>query len=259
MATQVSETENTTTRKLITGYVRYNKDENIESTISTLRSFNAKYTHHVGYVFFSLDQQRLSDLSTQLKFRISRFESKSEYTCPSDVATQITDQRDSFLRVHYHTDRNVLEFLSRTTSSVHYSLVLRLFKRAGVEFHRENYTSYRPERQQTRMRRQDTEGDLSVPTVDQTTETQQEQQQETQETREQQEQQQSQQPRRGVRGVRGSRVVREGQMGKAKYSREGRQQFRQQQQQETQEGGQVRSRGGFRGRGRGRGQVAKSE
>ena len=51
MATQVSETENTTTRKLITGYVRYNKDENIESTISTLRSFNAKYTHHVGYVF----------------------------------------------------------------------------------------------------------------------------------------------------------------------------------------------------------------
>ena len=228
MASQVSETVNTT-RKLITGYVRFNKDENIESVITTLKSFNAKYSHHVGYVFFSLDQQRLSDLSTQLKFRISRFESKSEYSCPADVATLITDQRDSFLRVHYHTDRSVLEFLSRTTSSVHYNLVQRLFKRAGVEFSRDNYSSFRSDRQpQTRMRRQDTE--IEFTSVDQTSETHQETHQETQQET------QARTFRNGRGTGRASGRGRTNYMGKAKYTREGRQQFRQQQQDQQVDG-----------------------
>jgi hypothetical protein len=146
MASQlVNETQNTQTntisKKLITGYIRYNKDENIENVINTLKSFHAKYSHHIGYIFFSLDQNKLSELSTLLKFRISRFESKSHYSCSPDLASSLTSQRDSFLRIHYVDASQSVEFLSRTTSSVHYNLVQRLFKRANIEFVHSNYSS----------------------------------------------------------------------------------------------------------------------
>jgi hypothetical protein len=228
MTSQMQETATTTPRKLITGYVRYNKDENVEDVISTLKSFNAKYSHHIGYIFFSLDQQKLSDLSTQIKFRISRFESKSEYICNDEIANIITAQRDSFLRVHYNPESKVIEFLSRTTSSVHYNLVQRLFKRSNVDFDRDSYTSFRPDRNSHNNHNSDDESHQvssvnvsasasasAAPTVPDSSR---------------------------VRG--GSVRGRNNYMGKAKYSKEGRQQFK-----EQHETHQTTSHGVFRGRG----------
>lgn len=146
--TQNQMTENVENRpKIMTGYVHYdNKTDDLAQLFQTLNEFRKnrglKYSHqdNVGLVFFNISSEHLEELSKVRPFKISKFQTKSEYYCDKETSEKLMGQKDSFLRMNWDEQTNVLTFMSRTTSRVHGNLVRRIFKDSGVNFNKSEYT-----------------------------------------------------------------------------------------------------------------------
>ncbi len=134
--------------KIITGYIYYDeKTDDVSKLFDILNSFRKnnglKYSHQSkeSIVFFNINTKHLDALSKVRPYQISKFQSKTEYTCDKNTSEQLMKQKDSFLRMLWDDSRNVLVFLSRTPTRIHNNLVRRIFKDSNVEFNRDNYVN----------------------------------------------------------------------------------------------------------------------
>lgn len=136
----------------ITGYIHYNKDDDLSKIFDVLREFRTKYklkySHHQEFIFFCVSSDCLNELSKQQKFKVSHYRSKSEYKCSKENADLLMKVRDSFVRMYWHEDGHV-EFLSRTIGRVHNQLVRRVFKEANLELDKTCYYYHRVARDET--------------------------------------------------------------------------------------------------------------
>lgn len=128
----------------VTGYIHFNKDEDLTKIFETLRTFRTthrlKYYHHrQGFVFFSVKSDCLAELAKVQPFKVSHYSSKSTYSCTKDVADKLVAVRDSFVRLSWDESSGTVQFLSRTIGRVHNELVRRVFKASGETFERELY------------------------------------------------------------------------------------------------------------------------
>lgn len=128
----------------VTGYIHFNKDEDLTKIFETLRSFrtshNLKYYHHrQGFIFFSVKSDCLTKLREVQPFKISHYNSKSTYSCSKEVGDKLVAVRDSFVRMSWDEGSGQVHFLSRTIGRVHNDLVRRVFKETGETFVRESY------------------------------------------------------------------------------------------------------------------------
>jgi len=134
-----------TKSKIITGYIHYNESDDLAKIFEILNDFrknhNLKYSHqsNVNMIFFNINSEYLEELSKVRPFKISKFQSKSEYKCESDVATALMKKKDSFLRMIWNEETKTLEFASRTISKVHSNLIKRVFKDSEQNFNKLNY------------------------------------------------------------------------------------------------------------------------
>lgn len=136
-------TDSATKNKIITCFVHYNKSDDQSKLFDILRDFRTrcslKFSHHPGYIFFTLSSEYLNEFSQVRPFKISKFISKSQYTCDKNTADLLMKQRDSFVRMIWGDD-NCMTFLSRTPTRIHNQLVRRIFKDSAQEFDRNSYT-----------------------------------------------------------------------------------------------------------------------
>jgi hypothetical protein len=166
MATQTNEDQTKTKTRNVTGYIHYNKDDDLTKIFDTLREFRTKhglkFSHHRDYIFFSVRSEHLNELAKQQPFRISHYRSKSQYKCDKQMADKLTNQSDSFVRMTWNeTDGNV-QFLSRTTGKIHNQLLQRIFKDSDVSFNRSNYHMVRTQ-QNNQNNDSDDENDSHMP------------------------------------------------------------------------------------------------
>jgi hypothetical protein len=157
--TQAPDSSDTSVRN-VTGYIHFNKDDDLSKIFNILHEFRKnyglKYSHHKDFIFFSVRSDCLSELAKAQPFRISHYRTKSEYSCSSELADKLLSVRDSFVRMSWtKTDKKTSEdteskesvdtadgtvqFLSRTIGRVHNQLVYRIFKSISEEFYRSNY------------------------------------------------------------------------------------------------------------------------
>lgn len=131
--------------RIMTGYIHYGESDDLTKLFDILNEFRKnnglKYSHQskASMVFFNVSSEHLDSFSQVRPFKISRFQTKSEYKCDTVTSTQLMAQKDSFLRMLWDESTGVLTFLSRTPSRVHGNLVRRIFKDSGVEFQRDSY------------------------------------------------------------------------------------------------------------------------
>ena len=144
---QVQLTENRP--RFITCFIHYSDNDNQEQIFEVLKTFRKekglKFSHHHGYIFFTLLSSYLDEFSKVRPFKISRFQTKSEYKCSKEDADKLMSQKDSFIRMIWNEEKSVLTFLSRTTSRVHAQLVKRIFRDSQQEFVRTDYTVLKDE------------------------------------------------------------------------------------------------------------------
>jgi hypothetical protein len=149
MASQTNDQESRS--RNVTGYIHYNKSDDLTKTFEVLKEFRTKYglkfSHHRDYVFFSLKSDYLDELAKKQPFRISHYRSKSEYKCDENISEKLLGQSDSFLRMTYNKENGVVQFLSRTTGYIHRHLVIRVFNDSDVSFDKNNYTNIRIQNQ----------------------------------------------------------------------------------------------------------------
>jgi hypothetical protein len=151
LTTNTSNTANTadvagTTESLVknvTGYIHYNKEDDLTKMFNVLHKFRTdyglKYSHNRDFIFFSVKSDCLGELAKVQPFRISHYRSKSTYNCTKEVSEKVLAVRDSFVRASWNDTEGCLEFLSRTIGRVHNYLVSRMFKTGGETFVRANY------------------------------------------------------------------------------------------------------------------------
>lgn len=132
------------TVKNVTGYIHFNKDDDLTKIFESLHQFRTshrlKYYHHRNdFIFFSVKSDCLNELAKVQKFKISHYSSKSTYFCTKEVADKLVAVRDSFVRLSWDETEGTVQFLSRTIGRVHNELVRRVFKAAAETFERTNY------------------------------------------------------------------------------------------------------------------------
>jgi len=135
--------------RYITCFIHYNNDDDQTQIFEVLKTFRKekglKFSHHHGYIFFTLLSSYLDEFSKLRPFKISRFQTKSEFKCSKEVADTLMAQKDSFIRMNWNESTSVLTFLSRTISRVHNQLIKRIFTDSKVEFVRSQYTVLKDE------------------------------------------------------------------------------------------------------------------
>jgi len=135
--------------RIMTGYIHYGESDDLTKLFDILNEFRKnnglKYSHQsrASMVFFNVSSEHLDAFSKVRPFKISKFQTKSEYKCDKETCDQLMGQKDSFLRMLWDESSGVLTFLSRTPSRVHGNLVRRIFKDSGVEFQRDSYVVLR--------------------------------------------------------------------------------------------------------------------
>lgn len=138
--------------KNITCFVHYNEGDDQSQIFEVLKKFRTekglKFSHHHGYIFFTLSSEYLNDLAQVRPFKISKFRTRSEYRCNKEMSDLLMTQRDSFVRMNFNEETGVLTFLSRTTSRIHGQLVRRIFNDSKQEFDRECYQIIRDDNEE---------------------------------------------------------------------------------------------------------------
>ena len=151
MSNQREQMDKTNKPKIMTGFIHYNDSVDLSSLFKTLGAFRQnyglKYSHQgsVRLVFFNISSEHLGELAKVTPFKISRFQTKTEYQCDKETADKLMSQKDSFVRMLWDENTNILTFMSRTTSKVHGNLVRRIFKDSDVNLNREFYKVIREE------------------------------------------------------------------------------------------------------------------
>ena len=137
--------------KIMTGYIHYdnsnnsNNSDDLTQLFKTLNDFRKnnglKYSHqgNVGMIFFNVSSEHLEKLYKQTPYKISKFQTRTEYDCDKETADKLMGQKDSFVRMNWDEETNMLTFMSRTTSRVHGNLVRRIFKDSELTFDKTHY------------------------------------------------------------------------------------------------------------------------
>mgnify|MGYP000252243111 CR=1 FL=1 len=123
--------------KNMVGYINVENDTdkltNLFGILNEFRKNNGlKYTRGEGIVFFSVKSKFLNELSEKTPFKISKFKTRSEYECDPQTANLLLEQKDSFIRMNWDADTNILTFMSRTHAKIHGNLIRRIFKDASL-------------------------------------------------------------------------------------------------------------------------------
>ncbi len=132
--------------RIITGFIHVGESDDSTELFNVINEFRKnnglKYSHQAKahMVFFNISSEHLDAFSKVRPFKISRFQTRTEYTCDKETCDKLMKQKDSFLRMLWDETTNVLTFMSRTPSRVHGNLVRRIFKDSEVEFQRDNYS-----------------------------------------------------------------------------------------------------------------------
>lgn len=135
--------------RIMTGFIHYGESDDLTKLFDILNDFRKnnglKYSHQskAQMVFFNVSSEHLDAFSKVRPFKISRFQTKTEYKCDEATSTQLMGQKDSFLRMMWDEETENISFQSRTPSRVHGNLVRRIFRDAGVEFQRDSYSVLR--------------------------------------------------------------------------------------------------------------------
>lgn len=131
--------------KIMTGFIHYNKEDDLAQLFDILNEFRRnnglKYSHqnNVSMVFFNVSSEHLESLAKVRPFKISKYQTCSEYECDKETADKLMSQKDSFVKMSWDETSNTLTFKSRTISRVHGNLVRRIFKDSKQDFEKNNY------------------------------------------------------------------------------------------------------------------------
>jgi len=131
--------------KIMTGYIHYGETDDLTKLFDILNDFRKnnglKYSHQskAQMVFFNISSEHLDAFSKVRPFKISRFQTRTEYKCDEATSTKLMGQKDSFLRMMWNEESGTISFQSRTPSRVHGNLVRRIFRDAGIDFQRDSY------------------------------------------------------------------------------------------------------------------------
>lgn len=132
--------------RIMTGYIHYGESDDLTKLFDILNEFRKnnglKYSHQAKaqMVFFNVSSEHLDAFSKVRPFKISRFQTRTEYKCDEATSVQLMGQKDSFLRMMWDEETQTMTFQSRTPSRVHGNLVRRIFRDSGVEFQRDSYS-----------------------------------------------------------------------------------------------------------------------
>ena len=135
--------------RIMTGYIHYGESDDLTKLFDILNEFRKnnglKYSHQskAQMVFFNVSSEHLDAFSKVRPFKISRFQTRTEYKCDEATSNQLMGQKDSFLRMMWDEETGTMTFQSRTPSRVHGNLVRRIFRDSGVEFQRDSYSVMR--------------------------------------------------------------------------------------------------------------------
>lgn len=135
--------------KIMTGYINYGESDDLTKIFDILNEFRKnnglKYSHQskAQMIFFNISSEHLDAFSKVRPFKISRFQTRTEYKCDEATSTQLMGQKDSFLRMIWDGESGTISFQSRTPSKVHGNLVRRIFRDSGVEFQKDSYSVLR--------------------------------------------------------------------------------------------------------------------
>ena len=148
MSTDQNQATNQTTdvnvnkSRVITCFIYYNDDDDLPKIFEVIKDFRVrhglKFSHHSGYIFFTILSDHLDELAKVRPFKISKYQTNSEYTCTKEVADKLMEQKDSFIRMVWN-ENGTLTFSSRTMHRVHSNLVRRIFKDSNQEFVLDSY------------------------------------------------------------------------------------------------------------------------
>ena len=148
MSTEQNQATNQTTdlnvnkSRVITCFIYYNDDDDLPKIFEVIKDFRVRYglkfSHHSGYIFFTILSDHLDELAKVRPFKISKYQTNSEYTCTKEVADKLMEQKDSFIRMVWN-ENETLTFSSRTMHRVHSNLVRRIFKDSNQEFVLDSY------------------------------------------------------------------------------------------------------------------------
>lgn len=135
-----TELDQTLKPKNITCFIHYGESDDLVKIFEVLKDFRSRYglkfSHHKGYIFFTLLSENLAELAQVRPFKISKFQTKSEYPCSKDICNKLIQQRDSFIKMSWDDNSNKLTFISRTNPRIHLQLIRRIFTDANIEFNR---------------------------------------------------------------------------------------------------------------------------
>ncbi len=140
-----SGTETNTENKspVVTGYIVYKEGEDLAGVFESLKKFRTnnglKFSHHAGYIFFTIRSDHLAEFAKERKFKISKFVTKSEYSCTKEVADKIYEQRDAFIRIIWDEENGKVLFSSKVPPRIHSTFVRRVFKGSEQEFEKDSY------------------------------------------------------------------------------------------------------------------------
>ena len=151
--------------KIMTGFIYYNKAEDLTELFETLNEFRKnyglKYSHQKfsSKIYFNINSEHLGTLYKEKQFKISRFQTKSEYKCEKKTADKLMRQRDSFIRMDWNEETNTLTFMSRTESKHHSNLVKRIFRDSKITIDMSNYRVLRDYLKNTKNDKKDEDDD----------------------------------------------------------------------------------------------------
>lgn len=137
-------TENKT--RIMTGFIHYDENDDKDKLFNILKEYRTnyglKFSHQskAQMVFFNISSEYMSSFSKVRPFKISHFQTRTEYKCDDVTSSQLMKQKDSFLRMMWNQETGSLTFLSRTPARVHSNLVRRVFRDSGVQFHSDSYS-----------------------------------------------------------------------------------------------------------------------
>ena len=135
--------------RIMTGYIHYGESDDLTKLFDILNEFRKnnglKYSHQskAQMVFFNVSSEHLDAFSKVRPFKISRFQTRTDYKCDEATSSQLMGQKDSFLRMMWDEETKTITFQSRTPSRVHGNLVRRIFRDSGLEFQRDSYSVLR--------------------------------------------------------------------------------------------------------------------
>jgi hypothetical protein len=165
----LEQNENENKQKIITCFIHYNDTDDLSKTFDILHDFRTryglKYSHNRGYIFFTLLSDHLEELSKVRPFKVSKFQTRSEYSCSKEVIDKLMKQRDSFIRVKWNDDENKIIFISRMVSRIHTKLIKRIFKDSDQEFDYNSYKIIKSENDETNTEA-NTEGNNEINTTE---------------------------------------------------------------------------------------------